>query len=195
MTSSILRTTLFSYTKSRTRASRENTDACTINTLLTHCGAFMYFNKLSINRKFLNKYIFLLWITKIYLRIFLLCLISVPFLGNQQFGTGYQWLLLNCHPLTFRVLQTSNIFVSSFAIDIIHKSYNSPVPYPTMHHSEQKNVHIFVLNCALWDLGQVHDWICEIGLLNLSRLQWSNHAFVILVIIQWDMSTCRRLFA
>ena len=54
-------------------------------------------------------------------------------------------------------------------IDLIDKSHNAPLPYPTMHHSEQ-NVHISVLNGVfLWDMGQVHHGICEIGLL---RFHW-----------------------
>ena len=71
-------------------------------------------------------------------------------------------------------------------IDQSHKSHNAPVPYPMMHHSEQKcahfcytnptmhlshipqytiqnrNVHISVLNGALWDMKQVHCGICEL---------------------------------
>ena len=42
---------------------------------------------------------------------------------------------------------------------------------PTMHLShipqctiQNRNVHISVLNSALWDMGQVHCGICEIGL-------------------------------
>ena len=46
----------------------------------------------------------------------------------------------------------------------IIKSHNAPVQYHTIHHSEQ-NVLISVLNVALWDIGQVHCGICEIGLL------------------------------
>ena len=47
-------------------------------------------------------------------------------------------------------------------IDQIHKSHNAPVPYPTMHHSEQKCAHFCSEWCivgygtgALWDLK---DW-------------------------------------
>ena len=38
--------------------------------------------------------------------------------------------------------------------DLLHKSQNAPVPYPTMHLC-YKNVHVrlFLLqNCALWDM-------------------------------------------
>ena len=44
--------------------------------------------------------------------------------------------------------------------------------YPTVHLShisqcpiKNRNVHISVLNIALWDIGQVHCGICEFGLL------------------------------
>ena len=59
------------------------------------------------------------------------------------------------------------VFCTMLLIDQIHKSHNAPVLYPTVHHSEE-NVHIFVLNGALWDMGQVHlgfvrlvYWICS----------------------------------
>ena len=46
-----------------------------------------------------------------------------------------------------------------YSIDQYHKSYNAPVPYPTMHHSEQKWAHFCSEWCivgygtdALWDL-------------------------------------------
>ena len=31
---------------------------------------------------------------------------------------------------------------------------------------QKRNVHISVLNGALWDMEQVQSWICEIGLLD-----------------------------
>ena len=49
-------------------------------------------------------------------------------------------------------------------IELLHKSQNAPVPYPTLLHSEQKlDVHISVLNGAMWDVEEVHSGICEIG--------------------------------
>ena len=49
--------------------------------------------------------------------------------------------------------------------DLIHKSHNAPVPYPTMHHSEQKCAHFcsewcFVgyETCTLCDLWIVVSW-------------------------------------
>ena len=47
-----------------------------------------------------------------------------------------------------------------------HKFHNASVPYPKMHHSEQKcaSVYISVLNGVLWDMGQMlHCEICEFG--------------------------------
>ena len=52
------------------------------------------------------------------------------------------------------------------SINMLHKSHNAPFIFPTMHHSVQyRNVHISVLNGALWDMEQAHCRICEIGLL------------------------------
>ena len=55
------------------------------------------------------------------------------------------------------------ISVSIYIIDLIHKSHNAPVPYPTMHHSGQKCTHFCFELCimgyttgAWWDLW---DWL------------------------------------
>ena len=40
----------------------------------------------------------------------------------------------------------------------------SHIPQRTIH---DRNVYISVLNGALWDMGQVHDGKCEIGLFQL----------------------------
>ena len=48
--------------------------------------------------------------------------------------------------------------------ELIHKSHDAPVPYPTMHLSEQKCAYFCVLNGALWDMAQVNSGICEIAL-------------------------------
>ena len=187
MTSSILRTTLFSYTKSRTRASRENTDAC-ISTLLTPCGSFIYFNKLSINRKFLNRYIFLLWITKIYLRIFLLCLNKCAFFSGTssllRVISGYYWIVI---PWLFRyymyqqpILLWFPLQSTLFTNPIMHLFH---IPQCTI---QNRNVHISALNGALGDMEQAHYGVCEIGLLNLSQPQWSKHESLILVIIHLE---------
>ena len=48
--------------------------------------------------------------------------------------------------------------------DQIHKSHNTPVPYPTMHHSEQKCAHF----CSEWCIvgyGTGALWYCKIGLI------------------------------
>ena len=53
-----------------------------------------------------------------------------------------------------------------------HKSHTAPVPYPTMHNSEQKCVHFCSEWCivgygtdACWGMGQMHCGIYEIGLM------------------------------
>ena len=64
---------------------------------------------------------------------------------------------------TFFSVHTSLLTV--FVIDQFYKSHNASVPYPTMHHSEQKCAHFCSEWCivgygtdALWDL-----WISSIG--------------------------------
>ena len=56
-----------------------------------------------------------------------------------------------------------------------HKSHNAPVPYPTMHHSEQKCAHS-VMNGALW----VWDG-CIVGFVNLVYYVWFK-VFVFVVV-------------
>ena len=60
-------------------------------------------------------------------------------------------------------------FSKAVTIDLFHKSHNVTVPYPTMHHQEQKCAHI----CSEWcmvDMEQVHcGRICETGL-------WTSHS-------------------
>ena len=61
-----------------------------------------------------------------------------------------------------------------FAIDQFHKSQNAPVPYPTVHHSEQKCAHF----CSVWSImgygkGAFWDlWIRSITVLH-AQLWWS----------------------
>ena len=61
-------------------------------------------------------------------------------------------------------------YLSLHTIDLIHKSHNVPVLYPTMRN---RNVHISILNGVLWDMELVHCGICEIALLMwlVSQLQ------------------------
>ena len=56
-----------------------------------------------------------------------------------------------------------------YNIDQSHKSNNAPYYIPQCMHIPQctiqnRNVHISILNGALWDMGQVHSGICEKGL-------------------------------
>ena len=44
---------------------------------------------------------------------------------------------------------------------------------------QNRNVHISVLNGALWDMGQVHCWICEFGL-----FQWKLNE-------NWELLWCQ----
>ena len=79
------------------------------------------------------------------------------------------YLLISLLWLTTKFCRTGPLWVESMpwlslALSegiwlISHKSHNAPVPYPTMHHSEQK--------CAvtLWDIGQVHGGTCDLWLI------------------------------
>ena len=53
-----------------------------------------------------------------------------------------------------------NDYTCCMAINLLHKSHNASVPYPTMLHSEQK----FLFWMEHWDMEQEHSVICEIGL-------------------------------
>ena len=48
--------------------------------------------------------------------------------------------------MKFENLDLPLILTQPNRIDLIHKSHNAPVPYPTMHHSEQKCAHF----CSEW---------------------------------------------
>ena len=37
-----------------------------------------------------------------------------------------------------------------------HKSHTARFPYPTTYNIQNKDAHIFVLNCVLCDMGHVH---------------------------------------
>ena len=59
------------------------------------------------------------------------------------------------------------------AIDPSQKSHNASYNYPTMHHFVTDmctHVHISVTKCSLWDMAQMHFWICEMGLFPCLRL-------------------------
>ena len=58
-------------------------------------------------------------------------------------------------------------------IDLIHKSCDAPVPYPTMHHSEQICV-FWMVHCGM---SQVHCGICETILLWLTHWSINNAIF------------------
>ena len=47
----------------------------------------------------------------------------------------------------------------------IDQSHNAPVPYPTIQHIRTEMWIFLFQNGVLWDMGEVHCWICEISLL------------------------------
>ena len=50
-------------------------------------------------------------------------------------------------------------------IDLLHKSHNAPVPYPTMHHFVTEMYTFLLQNGALCDIQLMHCGICEMDLL------------------------------
>ena len=70
-------------------------------------------------------------------------------MGHVTHPVGHSW---DYHPGGLSLNQVSTI-------EQIHKSHNAPIPYPMMHHSEQKYAHFCSEWCivgygtgALWDL-------------------------------------------
>ena len=47
----------------------------------------------------------------------------------------------------------------------LHKSHNSPAPFPTIHHFGTEMCTFLFQYGVLWDMGEVHCYVCEIGLL------------------------------
>ena len=44
-----------------------------------------------------------------------------------------------------------DLWINFTDINLLHKSHNAPIRYPTMHHSEQKCAHFFSVHCRIWD--------------------------------------------
>ena len=57
--------------------------------------------------------------------------------------------LTHCSPVAQWISHNLGHISSGTHIDQIHKSHNAPVPYPTMHHSEQKCADF----CTEWCIG------------------------------------------
>ena len=75
-----------------------------------------------------------------------------------------------------------------FAIDQNHKSLDAHAPYPTMHHSG-RNVHISVLNGALWGMGQVYYGIYEFGQLCMRTFNFDHvYSHQMLYVHSWTSS-------
>ena len=83
-----------------------------------------------------------------------------------------QWNVITCSSTLYSYSQRNAWQIPAFrwlhsvwVMGLIHKSHSAPVPYPTMHHSEQKCAHFCSDWCilgygtgALWDLW---DWSIE----------------------------------
>ena len=55
-------------------------------------------------------------------------------------------------------------FITPDTIDPFHKSHNASYIYPAMHHFVAEMCTFLLQNDKLWDIGQVHCGICEMGL-------------------------------
>ena len=78
------------------------------------------------------------------------------------------YLFIHWYIIYFNSVISNYIFVSDIknidtTIDLIRKSQNVLLHIPQCS-IQNRNVHISVLNEALWDMEQVHSGICEIGL-------------------------------
>ena len=58
--------------------------------------------------------------------------------------------------------------------DLIHKSHNAPVPYPTVHHFVTEMCTFLLQNGTLWDICLMHCGICEMGLLQTMCNTWGS---------------------
>ena len=75
---------------------------------------------------------------------------------SQRCYTLMLSIILTTHTqLVWPLMQTmgcllwfQSVICSIFAIDLIHKSQNAPVPYPSVHHSEQKCTYF----CSEWSI-------------------------------------------
>ena len=114
--------------------------------------------------------------------------------AHLQINTKPKWNGWNLPNTTLKFIFLNEIFVSGFRfcwsylqrkhlcfdqnltiglINLIHKSHNAPVPYPTMLHSEQKCAHFCsewnIVGCgtgAVWDLWNWSFWKLITGLVN-----------------------------
>ena len=87
-----------------------------------------------------------------------MCLIHMSFDANNTITQTwiYNFYVLGCS-------RSSRHYREEYwHFDLIHKSQNAHVPYPTMLHSEQKCAYF----CSEWSIvwyGTVHSGICELG--------------------------------
>ena len=51
-------------------------------------------------------------------------------------------------------------------IDLLHRSHNAPIPYPTMHHFVTKMCTYLLQNAASWDTCLMYCRICEMSSFN-----------------------------
>ena len=68
--------------------------------------------------------------------------------------------------------------------------------YIPQYTTQNRNVHISVLSGVLWDMGQVHCGICEIGLLtpHISLVMGRYELFVFFALQVWSVSHCSVIY-
>ena len=74
-----------------------------------------------------------------------------------QRDRGLSWLIPAC--ITSRAWPLSvKKPMDGKEIDLLHKAHHAPVPYPTIHHSEQKCVHFCSECCIVGPVGYIQLW-------------------------------------
>ena len=74
----------------------------------------------------------------------------------------YSAVLLNFYPCIWVPLMITGMEI---LIDLLYKSRNAPVPYPTVHNFVTEMYTFLLQNGALWDIHVMHCGICEMDLL------------------------------
>ena len=103
-------------------------------------------------------------------------------IGMQwQYGSSMKWFLISLSTMSTMSTMTAVLAwrQKDCQWDMGYGPQQTNLTNPTMHQShipqctiQNRNVHISVLNGAMWDMGQVHCGICEFGLLVGITLLW-----------------------
>ena len=85
-----------------------------------------------------------------------------------NFFSVYSFYLINftMYVSPFYVQPPTPLLYFTCITDLIYKSHNAPVPYPTMHDSEQKYTHFWMVHRGIWN-G------CIMGFVRLVYYGWA----------------------